>query len=321
MSGYLLIDLVRETQESSSLAHTLAHALGAQVCSFNVGAFADSEAFLEFSGVEQVTGKNIIIIDQYSIGRKEKSLNAQVFELLLVVDSLKKMKVASICALLPYMPYARHDASDLGLSTGLAHSVMSLFATAGIQKIITCDLHEPSIVSGAPLELCEIRLEDFWLEHFKSLGMKAAQCVFASPDDGGLERVRLLADKAGVSYVAITKERYGHNKTRSLMLDGVVEGKHVFLFDDILDTGGTAINACSLLMSKGALSVTGFFSHGVFSSDARERISKSSFACVYTTNSLLSASRCEDEKIRVLGLEHYIASALVEAHYERLKHE
>jgi len=193
---------------------------------------------------------------------------------------------SNIILVLPYLPYARHE-KEL---TSVTHFFGTLLKQAGVDLLITSDVHSAEVESVMSLNLHNISLASLWSEHLTEKFIKEApgqDWCLVSPDKGGRERVEQIAALLNLPMAVVKKERRGADQAKALELEGDVARKSVILIDDILDTGRTAISACDLLLERGAVRVIGCFSHPVFSPGAIERLSKSRMEKIVVTDTIL----------------------------------
>lgn len=242
--------------KNSDLANSLVSFLNQTVLKIEVKHFADTECFIDFDQIQQIKDKNICIIHRFNFLKKTYGLDEQLFEFLFLTDFVKKAGAKKVVAVLPYLAYSRQDKSFDKNYVGFVSLLGKIFKQSGIDDVISFDLHEPSVKSFFSVGLHEISLVDFWsdflLNYKKQLIGESFKCCLVSPDAGRLVRVHKISQLMNSDFGHIKKERIGVDKTISLELIGDVKGKCAAIVDDIIDTGTTAINACDLLLKKGA---------------------------------------------------------------------
>ena len=262
----------------------------AEIITIDISSFPDSETnFAETNFAETNLKFDLIDDDEVLIywPLERGCINSQIFNLLLVINSLRDINVS---VFLPYLPYCRQDKSSIGfLPLGL--SFIEILKKCGVSKIFSVQIHNPKFFP----DVIDIDCSEFWANH-----LRGQDIVLASPDFGGIERVNKIAKLLNVPAVYIEKERSDTGKTRSVKLHGDVKGRKVVLIDDILDTANTAVNACNMLLDNGALEVTGCFVHGIFSLNADKLISESKFKKVYVTDTF---SPIRIDKVEVLDFK------------------
>ena len=182
-----------------------------------------------------------------------------------------------------------------------------MLSTAGIDRIITLDLHADQIQCFFDCPVDHLLASSIFLPYIQS--MKLEDLVIASPDVGGSKRASSYAKYLGVDLVLCHKQRAKANVVESMKIIGDVQGKNVIILDDMVDTAGTITKAADLMIENGALSVHAFASHGVLSDPATERIEKSKLTAIYFTDSI--PLKKESEKIKVLSVADLIANTII----------
>ncbi|MCK4265504.1 ribose-phosphate pyrophosphokinase [Candidatus Babeliales bacterium] len=304
-----IVTYTRKGQKKSFLSLILEKKLNKKSLIFELNHFSDSETNLQFFDSNKVLNKEVLLVWQFFYDSKEQ-INSQLFDLLFVVLSLKEFGVVSISVLLPYLPYLRQEDSDVGLDIGLVKPFLQILKKSGIGEITAVEIHDRAIVDILPIKIKEIKIAEFWASHIKNSIKNYKDIILASPDKGGRFRVDEVAKLLGLETAYVKKERFGADQTRVLSLDGNVENKTVFLLDDILDTAGTAINACNMLLENGAKSVFGGFTHGIFSGDACKKIEKSGFTEIFVTNTVFF-DITDSKKIISVLIDDFLVQNLV----------
>lgn len=324
------LEFVADT--NSLLAKKLANSFNKQLHEIEIDHFADSETFIKPISYENLKNiKNIFVTNQFYFSNRPilnrpiccSSINNQLFYFLFLIDFLKKIDVNNITAFLPYLPYSRQEQSSLSVNKlGLLELVIKFLKTAGVNKLIVCEMHAPEVIEKLDLEIINIDLKDFWLQFLKSEKFKKliesdflqksdfSQICFVSPDKGGKQRNQKLAEELGSSFAFIEKKRVSADNPVALSLHGDVDGKTVIMIDDIIDTGKTAVKACEMILKNGAKKVVGCFSHAVLSSGATELIENSSFERVFITDTVLIDKSSFGNKFFVVSIDEYLAKTL-----------
>jgi ribose-phosphate pyrophosphokinase len=287
-----------------ALAHRIARHLTLPLSKIQVDKFSDGEVAIEI--LENVRGR-----DSYIVQSTCPPVNDNLMELLVIADALRRASVARITAVIPYFGYARQDRRPRSARVPItARLVAGMIGTAGIDRVLTLDLHADQIqgffsmpldnVYGSP-----VLLGDLWKQKIDNL-------VVVSPDIGGVVRARAFAKRMDDADLAIIdKRRPQPNESRVMNIIGEVEGKTCVMIDDMVDTAGTLCMAADALKEKGAERVVAYLTHAVFSGPAVERISASQLDEVVVTDTIpLSeeAKRCE--RIRQLGVAELLAETM-----------
>ena len=225
-----------------------------------------------------------------------------LMELLLMIDAAKRASAKSVTAVIPYFGWARQDRKDRPRVSIAAKLVASMLTSAGVDSIITMDLHADQIQGFFNLPLNHLYASSVFVPYIDSLKLK--DMVFASPDVGGAKRVLEYAKHYKVPMALCHKQRARANVVEKMTIIGDVKDKNVILVDDMIDTAGTICTAAEVMMKNGAKSVRAIASHGVMSDPATERINKSPLVEVVISDSInYDTSRSEKVKrVSVAGL-------------------
>ena len=242
--------------------------------------FNDQEVFVEV--FENVRGEDMFIIQPTS-----KPANANLMELLIIADALRRSSAARITAVIPYFGYARQDRRTKARTPISAKLVANLIAVAGIDRVLTLDLHATQIqgffdlpvdnLYAAPLFALDVK------HHFKD---RLGEITVVSPDVGGVTRARELATRIGSSLAIVDKRRENPGEVAEMTVIGDVTDKTCLIVDDICDTAGTLCKAAEVLMQSGAREVHAYITHGVLSDPAVERITNSVMKSLVVTDSI-----------------------------------
>ncbi len=269
------------------LAEEVARCLGVSLGKAKVGKFNDGE--IEVHVEQSVRNKEIYIL-QSTCPSKHQSINDNLMELILLVRTMKRASASSITAVIPYYGYARQDRKTSPRVPISAADVALLLEKAGVDRVITIDLHCGQIQGffhDAPVD--NLAASGLFIPYFVKKGLQ--NVVVVSPDAGGVGRAKNFMEKLtreGVSsqMAMISKQRAGAAVIDSMKLIGEVEGSDVILVDDLCDTAGTLVKAAQLLKDKGARRVFAAITHPVFSGSALTRIGESVIEEMVTTNTI-----------------------------------
>ncbi len=286
------------------LAQEIGEYLGIPLSDALVGRFSDGEVRVKIN--ESMRGEDVFVIQ--SLGHP---VNDSIMELLLLLDALKRASAGRITAVIPYFAYARQDRKDKPRVPISARLLADLITTAGAQRLIIVDLHSPQIQGFFNIPVDNLYALGVLYEYLSK--RLEGDVVVVSPDAGGVERARLLANRLGSSIAIIYKRRPEPNVAEVLDLIGDVKNKTAVIIDDIIDTAGTVVAATHMLLSKGAKSVFVCATHGVFSGPAIERLKESPIEEVIVTNSLNMEGK-KLEKLRVVSIAPLVGEAIRRAH-------
>src|SRR6202011_3278512 len=265
--------------------------------------FADMEVFVEIQ--ENVRGSDVFILQSTSY-----PANDHMMELLIIIDALRRASARRITAVIPYFGYARQD-RKVGPRTPIsAKLVANLITRAGADRVMTLDLHAGQIqgffdiptdnLFAAPVMMRDIRQR-----------FDLSKVIVVSPDVGGVVRARGLAKRINTPLAIVDKRRERPGESEVANVIGEVDGGVCVLVDDIVDSGGTLVNAADALLDKGAKEVYAYITHGVLSGGAIERISKSRLKELVITDSILPTEAVRNAKnIRTLPIAPLIAEAI-----------
>lgn len=229
-----------------------------------------------------------------------------LLELLLMIDAAKRASAYKVIAVVPYFGYARQDRKDKPRVSIGAKLVADLLSVAGIDRLITMDLHADQIQGFFDVPVDHLYASTLFVPFIEKMGLK--DVVIASPDVGGTKRANTYAKMLDTGIVICHKTRARPNEVGNMTVIGDVEGRDVIIVDDMIDTAGTITKAANLMKKKGARSVRAFAAHGVLSGPAVERIEKSELEAVYFTDSI--KSKTESSKINYISTADAFAEAI-----------
>ncbi len=261
--------------------------------------FSDGEIGVQIS--ESVRGKDVFIVQPTCA-----PANDTLMEILIMTDALRRSSANSITAIMPYFGYARQDRKAAPRVPITAKLVANLLQTAGIDRVVTIDLHAGQIQGFFDIPVDNLYGNIIFLDYVKRKNLKNP--VIASPDIGGVARARAFAKKLNVDMVIVDKRREKANECEIMNIIGDVTGKDVILVDDMIDTAGTITKAASVLKDKGATSVMACCTHAVLSGPAYERLNLSDLDELIVSDTIpLSA---ENDKITVLSVAPLFAEVI-----------
>jgi len=291
------------------LAHEIAGYLDIPLGDASVTEFSDGEIMVQIN--ENVRGSDVFVLQPTCM-----PVNRHIMELLLIVDALKRASAHRITAVIPYYGYARQDRKVQPRVPISAKLVADLITAAGINRILTMDLHAAQIQGFFNIPVDNLYASPVLLDyvrsayHFKNL-------VIVSPDAGGVERARSFAKKLQCSIAIIDKRREVANISQIMNVIGNVENKDTIILDDMVDTGGTTIQAAAALKDKGAKRVVAACTHAVLSDNAVEKVNNSVLEELIVTNTIpLDSKKEQCKKLTVLSIAPLIGEAIKRIHEE-----
>ena len=291
---------------SQQLTMEIVEILGAKLGKIELGKFSDGEIKVEI--LENVRGHETYIVQSTCAPS-----NANLMELMLITDALKRSSASKITAIIPYYGYARQDRRVRSARVPISAKVIAdMMNTVGVDRVLTVDLHSESIQGFFDMPADNVYATKIMHDDIKSRSSNDEPILVVSPDAGGVVRARALAKFLGQSDLAIIdKRRATANESEVMNIIGDVAGKCCIVPDDMIDTAGTLCNASQALKDAGAAKVKAYITHPVLSGSAIERISNSSIDELVVTNSIpLSPEAEKCSKIRVISLAPTIAECV-----------
>jgi ribose-phosphate pyrophosphokinase len=285
------------------LAEAIAAALRTELTKATVHRFADMEVFVEIH--ENVRGEDVFIIQSTSY-----PANDNLMELLVIIDALRRASARRITAVIPYFGYARQDRKTTPRTPISAKLVANLVTTAGANRVLTMELHAGQIQGFFDIPVDNLYSTPWMVpDILNTIGND--NLVIVSPDVGGVSRARGFAKRLEVSLAIIDKRRERAGVSEVMHVIGDVAGRRCVLVDDIVDSGGTLINAAEALLAAGASSVRAYCTHGVLSGGAVARIAASRLECLVISDSIRPTEAVRvTEKVRVLSIAQYMGEAI-----------
>lgn len=289
-----------------AVAQAIAQHLEVPLGRAKVGRFSDGEISVEI-------GENVRGVDTYIIQPTCAPTNDALMELLIMADALRRASAGNITAVMPYFGYARQDRKVAGRTPITAKLVADLIVTAGIQRVLTMDLHAGQIQGFFNIPVDNLFAMPVLLDALRK--ECSPDTVMVSPDAGGVERTRAYAKRLGAGLAIIDKRRERANVSEVMHIIGDVEGKHCVLLDDMIDTAGTLTNAARALADRGAKRIMACASHAVLSGPALQRINDSPIEKVIVTDTIpLRGDPGMHGKIQQVTVARLLAEAIKRIH-------
>lgn len=283
---------------SKKLASEIAKEFGIPLSAEKLIRFSDGE--FEPSFEESVRGVEVFII------QSTPPPSDNLMELLLMIDAAKRASAKSIVAVIPYFGFSRQDKKGKPRVPIGAKLVANLLTAAGVDRIMTMDLHAPQIQGFFELPVDHLFASEIFIEDIRNLQLP--NLVIASPDVGGSKRASVYANFLGADLVICYKDRKVANQVSEMMLIGDVNGKDIVIVDDMVDTAGTLSKAADLMIEKGANSVRAYCTHGVLSGKAYENLNNSKLEELVITNTIQKNHNCS--KIREISVAKFFAQTI-----------
>ena len=283
---------------TKSLAGKIANTFGAKLNKSSIIEFSDGE--FEPSFEETVRGADVFLIQSTT------PPSDNLMELLLMIDAAKRASAANIIAVMPYFGYARQDKKGKPRVPIGAKLVANLLSAAGVDRIMTMDLHADQIQGFFEVPVDHLYASELFIEDITNLNLP--NLIIASPDMGGSKRANAYAKILNSGVVVCYKERKQANVIGEMKILGDVNGKDVVIIDDMVDTGGTLTKAADLMMESGATSVRAYCTHGILSGTAYERLDNSSIAELVITNTIPKTHN--SNKVREISVADFFAQTI-----------
>lgn len=287
---------------NKELTAEIAKELDLPVSAVNITKFANGEILCE--PVDSVREKDVYIVQSTCA-----PVNDNLFEILILVDALKRASAHQINVIIPFFGYARQDRKSKPRQPITSRLVADLLKTAGVHRVITVDLHAAQIQGFFSCLVDELTAIPLIANYYAKKDV--SNTVVVSPDHGGVNRARRVAERLNLPLAIIDKRRTGPNVAEVMNIVGDVEGKNCLMIDDMIDTAGSAHAGAKALKANGAKHVSIACSHGVFSNPSSERLLDGTFDEIVTTNSIpLSGAMKTDPRVKVLSLAPVIAKVI-----------
>jgi len=280
------------------LAEKICDNLQCPLGKINIHCFADGEFSVAYE--ESIRGSNVFLI-QSTFPNSDN-----LMELLLMIDAAKRASAKSIIAVIPYFGWARQDRKDNPRVAIGAKLVADLLGAAGINRLITMDLHADQIQGFFDVPVDHLYASSVFIDEIRNLNLP--NLVIATPDVGGSKRANTYAKYVNIPMVICYKSRRKANEISEMRVIGDVKGMNVILVDDIVDTAGTITKAADLMKAEGAASVRAFASHAVMSDPASTLVDKSALSEIIFTDSIPYSKK--SEKVKIVSVAGIFATAI-----------
>lgn len=290
------------------LAKEICAALGVRLGKAEVGRFPDGEVRLQI--LENVRGADVFVVQPTC-----RPVNDNLVEVLIMLDAFRRASADRITAVIPFYGYARQDRKDRPRVPISAKLVADLLTTAGANRVLAMDLHAGQIQGYFNIPVDHLYATPVTVEYFRKL--KLRKPVVVSPDPGGVERARAFGKRINARLAIIDKRREDAHTVEIMNVIGDVKDTTCLIVDDMIDTGGTLVRGAQALLDNGAREVYACCTHGVFASDAIEKVCESPLKQLVTTNSIpLSPEGKACSRIKVLSVAKLFADAIRSIHEE-----
>ena len=288
---------------NKNLSHKISKYLKNKLVNSSIRKFSDGEIYIEIN--ENIRGNSIFIIQSVS-----SPANDNLMELLLCIDALKRSSAKNITAVIPYFGYARQDRKVVPRTSISAKLVSNLITNSGADRVVTLDLHSGQIQGFFDIPVDNLFATPIFARHIKRK-IKTRNMICVAPDVGGTARARALGKMLNVGLAIVDKRRPAPGKSVVMNVIGNVKDKTCIIVDDIIDSGGTIVNAAKILKQRGASDVHVYVSHGVLSGDAVEKIRKSQIKNLVITDTIDNSQKVKKAKnIEILTISNLVGEAI-----------
>ncbi len=281
-----------------ALAARIAHSFGQDLGQLTLKRFADGELYCRYE--ESIRGRDVFII-QSTFPNADNWM-----ELLLLIDAAKRASAARITAVIPYFGYARQERKDQPRVSIAAKLVADMLATAGINRLLTLDLHASQIQGFFDVPVDHLYASVVFTGYFRQLNL--TNLVVVAPDVGAIKMARAYANRLHTDLAVIDKRRPSQNHAEVVNIIGEVKGRNVLLIDDLIDTAGTLTNAANALREAGAQEILAACTHPLLSGPAYERIEASALSKVVVSDSVPLRQR--SARVEVVSVANLFADAI-----------
>ena len=290
---------------NQELSRQIAKYLGIPLSEASIKRFSDGEISIQIG--ESVRGKDVFIIQPTCA-----PTDTNLMELLILTDALKRSSASTVTAVIPYFGYARQDRKAAPRVPITAKLVANMIETAGIDRVVTMDLHAGQIQGFFDIPVDNLYGTITFINYLKNKHL--SNPIVASPDVGGVARARSLAKQLNLDLAIIDKRREKANESEVMNVIGDANGKDVILIDDMVDTAGTLIKAAAAFKERGATSVTAFCTHPVLSGPAYERVAAAAIDELVVTDTI--PLKEQNEHIKVISVAPLFAEVIRRVYHD-----
>jgi len=285
------------------LSKNISKYLKLRLVNSSIRKFSDGEIYVEIN--ENIRGNSIFIIQSIS-----SPANDNLMELLLCIDALKRSSAKNITAVIPYFGYARQDRKIVPRTSISAKLVSNLITKAGADRVVTVDLHAGQIQGFFDIPVDNLFATPIFARHVKKK-IKSKKIICVAPDVGGTERARALGKILNAGLAIVDKRRPKPGQSKVMNVVGDVKDQTCIIVDDIIDSGGTIVNAAKALKERGAKEVYVYVTHGVLSGDAVKKIKNSVIKNLVITDTIDNIEKTKNVKnIEVLPISALMGEAI-----------
>jgi ribose-phosphate pyrophosphokinase len=285
-----------------TIAHSICENLGVAPCAVTLDTFPGGETFVQIN--ENIRGSDVFIVQPTC-----PPTNQNLMELLIMVDAVRRASAHRITAVLPFFGYARQDRKDRPRVPITAKLVANLLVAAGVQRVLTVDLHAGQIQGFFDIPVDHLYAAPVLIKAIRE--REIGDLVVVSPDVGGIKMTHSYAKTLGAPMAIVAKNRVSADEVEAMSMIGDVKGKNVLLVDDLTETAGTLTAAAKLLLEYGAKAIYAGVTHGVLGEKGRDRIANSPILELFATN---STPQAHGPKVTTLDIAPLLSEAIKRIH-------
>lgn len=293
-----------------ALAEEIAGVLGTELGNLQLTQFANGEIYARY--LDSVRGADVFLIQSVS-----GDVNGALMELLIMADAAMRASARSVTAVITHYGYSRQDKKSASREPITAKLVANLLTAAGVDRIITMDLHQGQIQGFFDAPVNHLTALPLFADYFDKKGFDPDELVVVSPDVGRAKAAKKLSDLLGCSIAIMHKGRPQHNVAEVTSVIGEVEGKICIINDDMIDTAGSIVAGMRALKQKGAEEIYVCATHGIFSGPAYERIAEAPCEEVVVCNTIAIPEEHLDGKLRTISVANIFARAINNVYTEQ----
>ncbi len=295
------------------LSGSASKALAAEICAqlkmklgeTEIKQFSDGETFVKIN--ENVRGADVFVVQSTCT-----PTNNNFMELFLLMDALRRASALRVTAVIPYFGYARQDRKEQGRVALSAKLVANLITKAGADRLLTIDLHSAQIQGFFDIPVDHLYGGPLFINYVRQMGISDG--IIVSPDVGNVKLARYYAERLKMPMAVVDKRRPRPNECEVMNVIGDVNGRNCLIFDDMIDTAGTIVNAAAALKQRGARAIYAFCSHPVFSGPAISRLKNSLIERIVVTNTIPAKPEWAEAPIEQLSVAPMVAETIRRIH-------
>ncbi|MFQ6607740.1 MAG: ribose-phosphate diphosphokinase [Fidelibacterota bacterium] len=284
------------------LAEEIAEKVGLPLGEVQIRQFSDGELWVKYA--ENIRGEDVFII------QSTHSPAENILELVLLIDAAVRSSADRVTAVIPYYGYGRQDRKDQPRVPISARVMIDLMTSVGVNRILTMDMHSSQIQGFTTLPFDHLYARQILFDRLRKLDLRTEGAVILAPDVGNAPMAQSFAKHLGVGFALVDKRRTAPNQAEVVHLIGDLQGKKVIILDDMIDTGGTIVNAGQAAMEKGADSVIAVATHGILSGDAPRIFTESELEKIIISNTVNLPEGRKFDKLEIISVAGLFARAI-----------